>query len=226
MSYLCGVVELLQGIAGSFPTAAFHHEGVPPHDWKTDDAPVRTEDIQTYCSCSDTAIILTACSAEHTSSCIKTYRLAWIIFHAAISVRTPAVRGGDTWGWLQASIHPFYTVCDLSCSAAVTVATCGNYTTVMPFIPHTEHESVYIQGGCYPLTDERLNPSFPLFFTPFLEYPTCGSITLNNQLLQVASKWKATGINNESSDYMPRAKPQFSVYLAGSQLFIQLDTEQ
>lgn len=113
-----------------------------------------------------------------------------------------------------------------SCSAAVTVATCGNYTTVMPFIPHTEHESVYIQGGCYPLTDERLNPSFPLFFTPFLEYPTCGSITLNNQLLQVASKWKATGINNESSDYMPRAKPQFSVYLAGSQLFIQLDTEQ
>lgn len=75
-----------------------------------------------------------------------------------------------------------------SCSAAVTVATCGNYTTVTPFIPHTEHESVYIQGGCYPLTDERLNPSFPLFFTPFLEYPTCGSITLNNQLLQVASR--------------------------------------
>lgn len=78
--------------------------------------------------------------------------------------------------------------CRTHVTAAVTVATCGNYTIVTPFIPHTEHESVYIQGGCYPLTDERLNSSFPLFFTPFLEYPTFESITLNNQLLQVASR--------------------------------------
>lgn len=46
------------------------------------------------------------------------------------------------------------------------------------------------------------------------------------QLTAASGKQKATGINNESGDYMPRAKPQFSVYLAGSQLFIQLDTEQ
>lgn len=29
--YLCGVVELLQGVTGAFPTAAVHHEGIPPH---------------------------------------------------------------------------------------------------------------------------------------------------------------------------------------------------
>lgn len=42
----------------------------------------------------------------------------------------------------------------------------------------------------------------------------------------VQRRRRAAGINNESSDYMPRAKPQFSVCLAGSQLFTQLDTEQ
>lgn len=34
VSYLCRVVELLQGVAGAFPTAAVHHEGIPPHDCK------------------------------------------------------------------------------------------------------------------------------------------------------------------------------------------------
>ena len=36
----------------------------------------------------------------------------------------------------------------------------------------------------------------------------------------------AKGVNNESSDYMPRANPQFGVCLAESQLFTQLDKEQ
>lgn len=30
-SYLSGVVELLQGVAGPFPTASVHHEGIPSH---------------------------------------------------------------------------------------------------------------------------------------------------------------------------------------------------
>lgn len=29
--YLRGIVELLQGVTGAFPTAAIHHEGIPPH---------------------------------------------------------------------------------------------------------------------------------------------------------------------------------------------------
>ena len=33
-AYLGGVVELLQGVSGAFPTAAVHHKGIPPHDCK------------------------------------------------------------------------------------------------------------------------------------------------------------------------------------------------
>lgn len=33
-SYLWGAVELMQSIAGSFPTASIHHKGAPLHDWK------------------------------------------------------------------------------------------------------------------------------------------------------------------------------------------------
>lgn len=42
----------------------------------------------------------------------------------------------------------------------------------------------------------------------------------------VRSRQKATGINNGSTDYMPRAKATVQRLLAGSQLFTQLDTEQ
>lgn len=143
---------------------------------------------------SDTAIMLTACTAEQTPS--YTTHIVWVgLLFVQISVweRQPlflTLEAGCKRELIPVNIHPFYTVYDQphSCSAAVTVATCGNYTIVMPFIPHTEYESLYIQGGSYPFTDERLNSSFPLFFTPFLEYTTFGSIALNNQLLQVASR--------------------------------------
>lgn len=41
-SYLSGVVELLQGVAGPFPTASIHHEGIPSHYCKkTEEIPLR-----------------------------------------------------------------------------------------------------------------------------------------------------------------------------------------
>lgn len=43
--YLCGVVELLQGVARPLPTATVHHKGVPPHDCKTDETPISKENL-------------------------------------------------------------------------------------------------------------------------------------------------------------------------------------
>lgn len=41
-SYLSGVVELLQGVSGPFPTASVHHEGIPSHYCKkTEEIPLR-----------------------------------------------------------------------------------------------------------------------------------------------------------------------------------------
>lgn len=83
---------------------------------------------------------------------------------------------------------------------------------------------------CSPVIDASVKTNYTLFCCrppgPLLKDTTLGTIALVTNCCEKEEQQKATGINNESSDYMPRAKPQFSVCLAGSQLFTQLDTEQ